>query len=50
VRCSAFVQSCPTGVLSFGRVDRHGKTVAVDSPAASALQIDEAKSLIPSGK
>jgi thioredoxin reductase/ferredoxin len=38
VRCSACVQSCPTGVLSFGRVDRNGKTIAVDSLGASPVR------------
>ena len=31
VRCSACVQSCPTGVLAFGRVNRRGETTAMDS-------------------
>jgi NosR/NirI family nitrous oxide reductase transcriptional regulator len=44
VRCSACVQSCPTGVLSFGRVDRNGETIAVDSLAASPVQMREVKS------
>ena len=38
VRCSACVQSCPTGVLSFGRADRHGNLISVDSLAASPVQ------------
>jgi polyferredoxin len=41
VRCSACVQSCPTGVLTFGRVDRAGRTVAVDSLAASPVRMRE---------
>ena len=44
VRCSACVQSCPTGVLSFGQVDSNGGTIAIDSLAASPVQIREAKS------
>ncbi len=35
VRCSACVQSCPTGVLQFGRVDSDGVVVARDSLMAS---------------
>jgi len=31
VRCSACVQSCPTDVLSFGRVNRAGTLISVDS-------------------
>jgi len=34
VRCSACVQSCPTGVLDFGRLDRHGKAVFDPLPAS----------------
>jgi NosR/NirI family transcriptional regulator, nitrous oxide reductase regulator len=30
VRCSACVQMCPTGVLSFGQVNRRGEVVAKD--------------------
>jgi polyferredoxin len=41
VRCSACVWSCPTGVLSFGRVDASGRTVAVDRLPASPVQIRE---------
>jgi len=47
VRCSACVQSCPTGVLSFGQVNRDGETIAVDSLAASPVQIREAKCPTP---
>ena len=49
VRCSACVQACPTGVLSFGRVDRNGQTIAIDSLAASPVQIREAKSAAGGG-
>ena len=42
VRCSACVQSCPTGVLTFGQVDRAGRTVAVDALAASPVRMREA--------
>ena len=41
VRCSACVQSCPTGVLTFGQVDRRGAVVAVDRLLASPVQIRE---------
>jgi NosR/NirI family transcriptional regulator, nitrous oxide reductase regulator len=41
VRCSACVQSCPTGVLSFGRVDAAGKVAAVDRLAASPVRMRE---------
>ena len=41
VRCSACVQSCPTGVLTFGRVDRDGNIAATDRLAASLVQIEE---------
>jgi Fe-S-cluster-containing hydrogenase component 2 len=38
VRCSACVHSCPTGVLTFGRVDRDGSVIALDRLAASSVQ------------
>ena len=42
VRCSACVQSCPTGVLQFGQVDpRTGEVLAVDSLAASPVLMRE---------
>ncbi|MEO1235984.1 MAG: NAD(P)-binding domain-containing protein [Planctomycetota bacterium] len=44
VRCSACVQSCPTGVLSFGQIDRKtGNTLKKDPSwlAASPVQIAE---------
>ncbi|MHC4816815.1 MAG: 4Fe-4S dicluster-binding protein, partial [Planctomycetota bacterium] len=31
VRCSACVQECPTGTLSFGQADRDGRPVRLDS-------------------
>jgi ferredoxin len=41
VRCSACVQSCPTGVLSFGQVDRQtGEPIRTDPswlPASPVL-------------
>ncbi len=40
VRCSACVQSCPTGVLSFGRYDNDGKIV-YDRLAASPVRLQE---------
>jgi ferredoxin len=44
VRCSACVQSCPTGVLNFGRFSQGGEVV-LDSVAASQVQIREQNSL-----
>ncbi len=41
VRCSACVGACPTGVLSFGRLDREGNPVAIDRLAASPVQMRE---------
>jgi ferredoxin len=46
VRCSACVQGCPTGVLTFGQVDRtSGEVVRTDPPwlAASSVQRIELK-------
>ena len=40
VRCSACVQSCPTGTLTFGRVGADGAPV-YDRAAASPVQIAE---------
>lgn len=39
VRCSACLHVCPTGVLSFGQVDKSGKVVAKDRLAASPLML-----------
>ena len=44
VRCSACVQSCPTGVLNFGRFAQGGEVV-FDTVAASQVQIQEQNSL-----
>ncbi len=47
VRCSACVQACPTGVLTFGQVDGKTGMVAKADPswlAASAIQISESTS------
>jgi ferredoxin len=41
VRCSACVQSCPTGVLQFGQVDRAGETIRLDRLAASPVLMQE---------
>ena len=41
VRCSACVQSCPTGVLQFGRVRRDGSLIALDTLAASPVRMRE---------
>jgi ferredoxin len=40
VRCSACVQQCPTGVLSFGRYDSKG-TIILDKLAASPVLMRE---------
>ena len=42
VRCSACVSSCPTGVLTFGQVDRSGAVIAVDRLPASPVRMREA--------
>jgi ferredoxin len=41
VRCSACVQSCPTGVLEFGQVDGDGQVVHRDALEASLTRIQE---------
>jgi NosR/NirI family nitrous oxide reductase transcriptional regulator len=41
VRCSACVQSCPTGVLQFGRVGRRGEAAILDRLAASPVRTRE---------
>ena len=41
VRCSACVQSCPTGVLEFGQVDKSGEVIKTDGLAASPVQMQE---------
>jgi NosR/NirI family nitrous oxide reductase transcriptional regulator len=41
VRCSACVQSCPTGVLAFGQVDRGGRTISLDLLPASTIRMRE---------
>ncbi len=47
VRCSACVESCPTGVLQFGQVDRKtGEVIKVDGLAASPVLMNENKLLI----
>lgn len=42
VRCSACVQQCPTGVLTFGRLDGEGNAVLEKFPA-SPVQMREAR-------
>jgi len=42
VRCSACVSACPTGVLTFGQVDRAGRTLTLDLLPASRVQMREA--------
>ena len=37
VRCSACVQTCPTGVLQFGQVDGEERIVGLDSLVASPV-------------
>jgi ferredoxin len=41
VRCSACVQVCPTGVLTFGQVDPSGQVISIDSLMASPVQMRE---------
>jgi ferredoxin len=42
VRCSACVQSCPTGVLQFGQVDRStGEVISIDKLQASPVIMKE---------
>lgn len=44
VRCSACVQSCPTGVLQFGQIDpKTGEVLSVDNLAASPVLMAEMK-------
>ncbi|HEY2953905.1 MAG TPA: NAD(P)-binding domain-containing protein [Candidatus Eisenbacteria bacterium] len=43
VRCSACVHTCPTGVLAFGQVDARGGLIALDSLAASPVQMREGR-------
>ena len=40
VRCSACVQMCPTGTLTFGRIGKDGNPI-FDRTPASAVQIRE---------
>lgn len=49
VRCSACVHACPTGVLTFGQVDRAGRTIALDLLPASPVQMRE-EGLFPAGR
>jgi len=49
VRCSACVQQCPTGVLSFGRYDRAGKIV-FDRLSASPVQMAERQRSTQAGR
>jgi NosR/NirI family transcriptional regulator, nitrous oxide reductase regulator len=41
VRCSACVVNCPTGVLTFGMVDRAGQTTRKDKTLASFVHMSE---------
>lgn len=43
VRCSACVHACPTGVLTFGQVDRSGRAIALDLLPASPAQMREGR-------
>jgi ferredoxin len=45
VRCSACVQSCPTGTLSFGRYARGGEIVYDTLPASPVLMREGKKHL-----
>ncbi|MGE0707254.1 MAG: NAD(P)-binding domain-containing protein [Planctomycetota bacterium] len=47
VRCSACVQSCPTGVLEFGRVGRDGQVLGTDRLPASPVQMREGRKKLP---
>ena len=49
VRCSACVQSCPTGVLNFGRLDGNGGAI-YDQLQASPVRMQEIHSLSPVDK
>lgn len=49
VRCSACVQSCPTGVLQFGRFDSGG-AIVYDTLSASPVLMQEASSISPVDK
>jgi ferredoxin len=45
VRCSACVQSCPTGVLAFGQADKDGKVIRIDAiPASRVRMVESGKS------
>ena len=41
VRCSACVQECPTGTLSFGQADRTARPVRLDSLPATQVHLRE---------
>ena len=41
VRCSACVQSCPTGVLEFGQVNKNDEVIKTDGLAASPVRMQE---------
>jgi len=41
VRCSICVQTCPTGVLNFGQVDKTGRVIKIDAIQASPVQMAE---------
>ena len=43
VRCSACVQTCPTGVLQFGQVDKDNNVTAVDTLGASLVVMRESE-------
>jgi len=49
VRCSACVQSCPTGVLSFGRFGSGGRVV-IDRLAASPIRMGGASAAPPTSR
>ena len=43
VRCSACVQSCPTGVLQFGRVSANGQIEYDKTPASLTRMVEALK-------
>ena len=51
VRCSACAQECPTGTLTFGRIDpATGAATHIDRLACSPVLIAEGKALGSAGK
>ena len=46
VRCSACVQSCPTGVLEFGQVNRDGHVIRTDPQHLAASPVRMAEMMV----